>query len=140
MLQPWNWGPASARLWRRTLWRSWSSCCRRPYERRRLDWWRLLTCSSSPGVGRGSSSGGESLGCPQAGAPSARICGDLRRARRQGRPGHHSEPRVAPTDADRELRRTDAAAALRGDEPLDDPILERVVAEDDEPAARPQEV
>ena len=29
--------------WRRLPSRSWTSCWRRPYDRRRLDWWRLLT-------------------------------------------------------------------------------------------------
>ena len=47
---------------------------------------------------------------------------------------------LVSADADRHLRRADAAPPLRRDEPLDDPVLERVVAEDDEPATGPEEI
>src|SRR4051794_19083018 len=85
-------------------------------------------------------SGGEALGGPQAGAPGAGGGGDLRRARGQRWPGDEPQPRVLAADADRDLRRADAAAPLVGEEALDDPVLERVVAQDDEAAAGPEQL
>src|SRR6476646_69068 len=84
-------------------------------------------------------SGGQALGGPQAGAPGARVGGELGWRRGQRRAGHEPETGIPAADADRQLGRADAAPPLGGDEALDDPVLERVVAEDDEPAARPQE-
>ena len=84
--------------------------------------------------------GGETLGGPQAGAPSSGVGGDLRLGRRQRRAGHEPQARVPAADADRQLGRADAAPALGLEEPLDDPVLERVVAQDDEPAAGTEEV
>ena len=46
--------------------------------------------------------------------------------------------RLLPADADRKLGRARAALRAIAQEPLDDPVLERVEADDGEPAARPQ--
>ena len=56
------------------------------------------------------------------------------------RPGDEAQPGRLPADADGRLRRADAAAPLGGEEALDDAVLERVVGQDDEAAARPQQV
>src|SRR4051794_25329891 len=85
-------------------------------------------------------SGGEALGGPQAGAPGTGIGGDLCGARRERWAGHEAKSRVPAADADGHLGWADTAAALGGKEPFDDPILERVVAQDNESSARPKEV
>src|SRR5437763_552774 len=85
-------------------------------------------------------SGGEALGGPQAGAPGTGIGGGLGGARRQRWAGHEAKSRVPAADADGHLGRADAAAALRREAPFDDSILERVVAQDNEASARPQQV
>ena len=66
--------------------------------------------------------------------------GDLLVAREARRRADGSQARRPAADADRDLRRADAAAPLGGDEALDDAVLERVVGEDGQPAARPQQV
>ncbi len=83
---------------------------------------------------------GESLGCTQTRAPGSRVGGDLGVGRRDRWPGDETEARIASADADRQLGRADAAATLGLEEPLDDPVLERVVAEDDEAAPGSEEV
>ena len=96
-------------------------------------WWRLLMrVLLLPFRGLG----GESLGGPQAGAPGSGVGGDLGVGRGQRRAGDEPQARVPAAHADRQLGRADAAAPLGLEEPLDDPVLERVVAQDDEPAAR----
>ena len=85
-------------------------------------------------------SGGEALGGPQAGAPGAWVGLDLAAVGVSERSGQEAQAGVPAAHADRELGGTDAAASLGGEEALDDPVLERVVAEDDEAAARPEQV
>src|SRR5439155_23691893 len=143
-------GPRSnstrSRGWLRSI-RSRSSCCRRPYAFLRLVWWRLLTKVLLPsgrrsGAGesrRAGTSGGDAFGGAETGAPRAGVGGDLLGLRGDGL-ADRAKGRVSAADADRQLGRTGAALALGRDEALDDPILERVVAEDDEPAAGPEQV
>ena len=83
---------------------------------------------------------GEPLGGTKPRAPRARVRGDLVVRRRERRPGHEAETGRLPADAHGRLRRADAAATLRGEEPLDDAVLERVVGQDDDPSARTQQV
>ena len=85
-------------------------------------------------------SGGDALGGPQARTSSAWVGGDLGVRRGQRRSGDEAKTRRPAADADRQLGRADAALPLGVEEALDDAVLERVVPEDDEPAARPQEV
>src|SRR5919112_2747615 len=85
-------------------------------------------------------SGCEALGGAQAGTPGAGVGGDLGGARSERRTSHEAQARVPSTDADGDLGRADAAAALGGKEALDDPVLERVVAEDHEAATGPEQV
>ena len=100
--------------------------------------WRLRSGAPPP---RGRGSCGEPLGGPQPGAPRPGVGGDLacrtaapaagRRGRRRGwRPQTHTGSSGGQTQPRR--------SAV--DEALDDAVLERVVAEDDQPAARPQQV
>src|SRR6476619_5304551 len=69
---------------------------------------------------------GESLGGPQASAAGAWIGLDLGRRRHDRLGGQEAEAGVAAAIAHRQFRRADAAAAFRGKEALDDPVLERV--------------
>ena len=82
----------------------------------------------------------ETFGGPQASAAGAWIGLDLRRGRGDRLGRQETEARVPAADADRELRGTNAAPPLGGEEALDDPILERVVAEDDDATSRTEQV
>src|SRR4051794_34928277 len=83
---------------------------------------------------------GESLGGTQTRAPGSWVGGDLGVARCDRGTGDETESWIPAAHADRQLRRADAAAALRLEEPLDDAVLQRVVAEDDEPTAGSKKV
>src|SRR5260221_4561474 len=85
-------------------------------------------------------SGGDPLGGTQARAPSPGVGGDLRRRGDDSLWDDEPKPRAPAADTDRRLGRARAAAALGLEEPLDDPILERVVAQDDQPATGAEEV
>src|SRR5258706_8141862 len=85
-------------------------------------------------------SGGDPLGGTQARAPSPGVGGDLRRRGDDPLGDDEPKPRAPATDADRRLGRAGAAATLGLEEPLDDPVLEGVVAEDDQPATGAKEV
>src|SRR5579862_4006679 len=84
--------------------------------------------------------GGEALGGPESGAPGAWVGGDLRRARHDPLRRDESKPGLATADADRRLGGAGAASALALEEALDDLVLEGVVAEHHEPAARAEQV
>jgi hypothetical protein len=68
------------------------------------------------------------------------VGGDLLGGRRDGTSGQQPEARVPAAHAHGQLRRTDAASSLGGEEALDDAVLERVVAQDHKAAARTQQV
>src|SRR3954454_18172455 len=89
-------------------------------------------------VSRGSC--GETLGRPQSGAPGAWVEIDLGRRGSQRWARQEAQPRIVAADTHGDLRRAGAPASFGLKEALDDPILERVVGQDDEPAPGPQQV
>src|SRR6266542_6973668 len=85
-------------------------------------------------------SGRRAFGGAQAGAPGTRVAHDLRGSGASRLLADGTEPGLPSADADGELWRARAAPPLRGNEPLDDPVLERVVGDDDEAPAGSQQV
>src|SRR5919198_1507150 len=79
-------------------------------------------------------------GGAQPGRGGARVGGDFLRCRpdRPARLG--TQRRLVPADADGEVRRAGATALLRAEEPLHDPVLERVEADHGEAPARPEQL
>src|SRR5512133_1596624 len=73
------------------------------------------------------------LGCPQPGRARARVDCNLMSRRPDGLLRQDAQRRLAAADADRELRRARAAMLLPPEEALDDPVLERVEADDGDP-------
>src|SRR3954449_1578871 len=78
---------------------------------------------------------GESLGGTQTRAPGSWVGGDLGLARCDRGTSDETESWIPAADADRQLGWADASPALGLEEPLDDAVLERVVAQDDEATA-----
>src|SRR5919201_1449183 len=74
-------------------------------------------------------------GSPQPRRGGPRVRRHLGRARTDRPPRERPQRRLTPADANRELGRADAPALLRAQEPLHDPVLERVEADHREPAA-----
>src|ERR1051325_3119902 len=79
-------------------------------------------------------------GGAQACRSCARVGGDLllRRPDRAARPG--AQRRLVAAHADREVGRARAPALLGAEEPLRDPVFERVEADHGEPSPRPQQL
>src|SRR3954447_11298195 len=89
-------------------------------------------------VSRGSC--GETLRRPQSRAPGAWADIDLGGRGSQRWPRQGAQPRIVTADTHGDIRRADAAASFGLEEALDDPILERGVAQDDDPPPGPQQV
>src|SRR5215208_7730513 len=75
---------------------------------------------------------------PQPRRGGAGVGGELARTRAERAASQLSDDRFVTTGADREVRRADAPARLVAQEPLNDPILERVKADDGEASAATQ--
>src|SRR5262245_26398304 len=84
--------------------------------------------------------GGQSLGGAQARAAGPWVGGELGGPRRQAFRRDEPKPRGAAADADWSDGRAGAATPFGLQEALDHAVLERGVAEDDEPAAGPEQV
>src|SRR5215211_7096496 len=79
-------------------------------------------------------------GHPEPRRRGADVRGHLGGRRSHGLAGQEAKSRLVPTDADRKVGRAGATARLGGEEPLHDPVFERVEADDGDPSPRPQKL